>query len=250
MVRIHAGQFLPNEQAASLDQLYTGEFAERRLIRELDQPMNSVLEQIGACQLVPVIVLHETAHAAPLAEALLTGGLPCAEVTFRTPAAAESIRIMAQRPDLLVGAGTVLTVEQVKQALDNGARYIVSPGFFPKVVTYCVEHRIPVLPGVATPTEIGLALEFGLPAVKFFPAEANGGIRALKAVSAPFGNAMRYVPTGGISEANLEPYLTFPRVLACGGSWMVPDDLIKGGRFAEVTELVCNSVALARRFSS
>ena len=211
--------------------------------------MKSVFEEIGACKLVPVIVLHDTAHAAPLADALLTGGLPCAEVTFRTPAAAESIRIMAQRPDLLVGAGTVLKVDQVKQAVDNGARYIISPGFFSKVVAYCVENGIPVLPGVATPTDIGLALEFGLPMVKFFPAEAVGGIKALKAISAPFGNALRYVPTGGISEANLEPYLTFARVLACGGSWMVPDDLIRAGRFAEVTELIRGAVTLAQRLS-
>lgn len=208
--------------------------------------MDPLFDQIGAGKLVPVIVLQDTAHAAPLAEALLAGGLPCAEVTFRTAAARESIRIMAQFPDLLVGAGTVLNVDQVKQAVDNGAKYIVSPGIYPKVVSYCVENGIPVAPGVYTPTDIGLALDFGLKVVKFFPAEAAGGLRALAAISAPFGNALRYIPTGGISEKNLASYLDFPRVLACGGSWMVPDDLVKTGRFEEVTALIRQAVELAR----
>lgn len=209
--------------------------------------MNPVFEQIGACKLVPVIVLQDTAHAAPLAASLLAGGLPCAEVTFRTAAARESIRLMARFPELLVGAGTVLNVDQVKQAMDNGAKFIVSPGIYPKVVSYCVEHGIPVAPGVYTPTDIGLALDFGLSVVKFFPAEAAGGLRALTAISAPFGNALRYVPTGGIGEKNLAAYLDSPRVLACGGSWMVPDDLVRNGQFEEVTTLIRDAVALARR---
>lgn len=209
--------------------------------------MTPIFDQIGACKLVPVIVLQDTAHAAPLAEALLAGGLPCAEVTFRTAAARESIRLMAQFPDLLVGAGTVLNVDQVKQAVDNGAKFIVSPGIYPKVVSYCVENGIPVTPGVYTPTDVGLALDFGLSVVKFFPAETAGGLRALAAISAPFGNALRYIPTGGIGEKNLASYLDFHRVLAVGGSWMVPDDLVKTGRFEEVTTLIRNAVELARR---
>ena len=209
--------------------------------------MSSILDRIGICRLVPVIVLQDAAHAAPLAEALVAGGLPCAEVTFRTAAAAASIKAMAQRGDLLTGAGTVLNVDQAKQAMDNGAQFIVSPGFYPKVVSYCVDHGIPVAPGVSTATDVGLALEFGLTVLKFFPAEAVGGIKALKAISAPFGDALRYIPTGGISESNLESYLSFPRVLACGGSWMVPDDLVKAGRFEEVTGLIRKAVAAASR---
>ena len=209
--------------------------------------MSSILDRIGICRLVPVIVLQDAAHAAPLAEALVAGGLPCAEVTFRTAAAAASIKAMAQRGDLLTGAGTVLNVDQAKQAMDNGAQFIVSPGFYPKVVSYCVDHGIPVAPGVSTATDVGLALEFGLTVLKFFPAEAVGGIKALKAISAPFGDALRYIPTGGISESNLESYLSFPRVLACGGSWMVPEDLVKAGRFEEVTGLIRKAVAAARR---
>ncbi len=206
--------------------------------------MNAVLEQIGACRLVPVIALQDAADAAPLGESLVAGGLPCAEVTFRTQAAAESIRIMASNSDLLVGAGTVLTVEQVRVAVDNGARFIVSPGFNPKVVGYCVEHDIAIAPGTSNPTDIEMALEFGLEVVKFFPAEAFGGLKTLQAISAPYPN-VRFIPTGGINESNLLSYLASPRVLACGGSWMVPSQLIGDGQFDEVTALVRNAVALA-----
>ncbi len=206
--------------------------------------MNTVLQSIGACRLVPVIALHDAANAAPLGEALIAGGLPCAEVTFRTEAAAESIRIMAKNPDLLVGAGTVLSVEQVEVAVDNGAKFIVSPGFNPKVVGYCVDHDIPITPGTSNPTDIEMALEFGLDVVKFFPAEAFGGLKTLKAISAPY-SALRFIPTGGISESNLQSYLAFPKVLACGGSWMVPNALISDGRFEEVAGLVSRAVTLA-----
>lgn len=206
---------------------------------------SSVIDQIGECRLVPVIALQDAAHAAPLAESLLAGGLPCAEVTFRTAAAAESIRIMAERSELLVGAGTVLKIDQVKAAVDNGAKFMVSPGFNPTVVGYCVENGIPITPGISNPTDIEMALEFGLEVVKFFPAEAFGGIKTLKAISAPYG-MLRFIPTGGITEANLKDYLGFNKVLACGGSWMVPTDKIAAGQFAAVTELVRSAVALAK----
>ncbi len=206
--------------------------------------MSTILQQIGACRLVPVIALHDAAQAAPLGEALVAGGLPCAEVTFRTAAAAESIRIMAENTDLLVGAGTVLTIDQVKQAVDSGAKFMVSPGFNPKVVGYCVDHDIPITPGTSNPTDIEMALEFGLDVVKFFPAEAFGGLKTLKAISAPY-SAVRFIPTGGISESNLQSYLAFPKVLACGGSWMVPNALISDGRFEEVAGLVSRAVTLA-----
>ncbi|HEY8901100.1 MAG TPA: bifunctional 4-hydroxy-2-oxoglutarate aldolase/2-dehydro-3-deoxy-phosphogluconate aldolase [Chthoniobacterales bacterium] len=207
--------------------------------------MSSVLDQLHAARLVPVIALQSADHAAPLADSLLTGGLPVAEVTFRTAAAAESIRIMSEKAGLLVGAGTVLKVDQVKQAVDNGAKFIVSPGFNPKVVGYCVENNIPITPGTANPTDIEMALDFGLEVVKFFPAEAIGGIKTLKAFSAPYG-MMRFIPTGGITEANLKDYLSFPKVLACGGSWMVPGDKMAEGKFDEVTALIESAVALAK----
>jgi 2-dehydro-3-deoxyphosphogluconate aldolase/(4S)-4-hydroxy-2-oxoglutarate aldolase len=207
--------------------------------------MHPVLDQIGACRLVPVIALQEAAHAGPLADSLLAGGLPCAEVTFRTAAAAESIRIMAGKPGLLVGAGTVLKIDQVKQAVDNGAQFIVSPGFNPKVVGYCVENAIPITPGISNPTDIEMALEFDLGVVKFFPAEAFGGIKTLRAISAPYGG-VRFIPTGGISEKNLGDYLAFSKVLACGGSWMVDPALVSSGKFEEVTALVRSAVALTR----
>ncbi len=204
-----------------------------------------IIDQIGACRLVPVIALQSADHAGPLADSLLAGGLPCAEVTFRTPAAAESIRIMAEKAGLLVGAGTVLKIDQVKQAVDNGAKFIVSPGFNPKVVAYCVENGIPITPGISNPTDIEMALEFDLGVVKFFPAEAFGGIKTLKAISAPYGS-LRFIPTGGITEANLAPYLAFPKVLACGGSWMVDPSLVSAGKFDEITGLVTAAVALAK----
>ena len=212
--------------------------------------MTAVFDQIARHRLVPVIVLQNAEYAAPLAEALVTGGLPCAEVTFRTTAAAAGIRAMAERGDMLVGAGTVLKVDQVKQAVDNGARFIVSPGFQPKVVAYCVENHIPVAPGVCTPTDIGMALEHELTVLKFFPAEAAGGVKMLQAISAPYGNALRFIPTGGISEANLAPYLSFGKVIAVGGSWMVPDDLIQTGQFDAVRTLVRQAVELVAPFAT
>ena len=204
--------------------------------------MQHILERIEQLGIVPVVKIDDAGQAVPLARALLGGGLPVAEITFRTEAAEDAIRnIVAQVPDMLVGAGTVLTTDQAKRAIDAGVRFIVTPGLSPKVVEFCLEREMPVTPGVATPTDIQTALELGLDILKFFPAEAFGGLSTLKALSAPFG-AVRFIPTGGISADNLVDYLMFPKVLACGGSWMVKDTLIKNGRFDEITRLTREAV--------
>ncbi len=172
-----------------------------------------------------------------LARALLAGGLPCAEITFRTQAAAEAIRQMvAAVPDVVVGAGTVISVDQARQAVEAGAKYIVSPGFSQKVVEWCLQKRVPILPGVATPTDILQALDHGLTLLKFFPAEALGGIATLEAIAAPFVG-VKFVPTGGITAANLGAYLKVPAVFAVGGSWLVAPKLIAAGAFDEITRL-------------
>ncbi len=203
----------------------------------------NVLDQLARHRLVPVIALEDAAQADPLAEALVKGGLPVAEVTFRTAAAADSIRTMAARGDLLVGAGTVLTTAQADKARDAGATFIVSPGFNPKVVQHCLDQALPIIPGVSNPTDIEMALEHGLEVVKFFPAEAFGGLKTLKAMSAPYGN-LRFMPTGGISPANVNDYLAFPKVIACGGSWMVKPELYADGNFAPVEAAVREAVKL------
>lgn len=208
--------------------------------------MHNFREQLGKIKIVPVVAIEESENANNLADALVEGRLPCAEITFRTAAAADSIRIMAKRGDILVGAGTVITVSQAKQAVDNGAKFIVSPGFVTKVVEYCVDNRIPVLPGICTPTELCLALEYGLNVVKFFPAEAYGGLATLKALSAPFAN-MRFVPTGGISASNVSEYLNFKKVLACGGSWMVKSDMISKQNFDEITKLTLEASSIVEK---
>lgn len=205
--------------------------------------MENIQSKIAALRLVPVVVIDDAEHAPALAESLIGGGLPCAEITFRTPAAVEAIRKMAAYPEILLGAGTVLTINQVKQALDAGADFIVSPGLNPRVVEYCTEQGIPVFPGVCTPTEIEIGLSFGLDVFKFFPAEAFGGLATLKAICAPYGKT-KFIPTGGIHEGNLAAYLSFDRVLACGGSWMVPRDLIREQRFTEINALVSKASAL------
>ncbi len=212
--------------------------------------MKTPFEAIAACKLVPVIILQSAAHAGPLGDALVAGGLPCAEVTFRTDAAAASIKTLATRGDMLVGAGTVLRIDQVKQAVDNGASFMVSPGFQPKIVAYCVENGITIVPGISSPSDLCQALEFDLRVFKFFPAEAAGGLEALKAISSPFASHLRFVPTGGITEEKLGRYLAWPKTLACGGSWMVPDPLIAAGKFDEVTVLVRQAVAAAAAAAS
>jgi 2-dehydro-3-deoxyphosphogluconate aldolase/(4S)-4-hydroxy-2-oxoglutarate aldolase len=203
--------------------------------------MSDILKHLASHRLIPVIALDRAADAGPLADALIAGGLPVAEVTFRTAAAEASIREMSRRTEMLVGAGTVLNVETVKRAVDAGAKFIVSPGFSEKVVTYCLDHKIHVIPGCVTPTEIQMALEHGLDTVKFFPAEAVGGIKLLKAIAAPFGQ-VKFIPTGGITETNLSDYLSFPPVIACGGSWMVTKELIAAGDFAKITAITASAI--------
>lgn len=204
---------------------------------------NPIMKRIHELKLVPVVVLEHADNAAPLAEALIAGGLPCAEITFRTATAVQCIRNIARFPDICLGAGTVLTVDQVKAAVDAGAKYIVTPGFNPDVVGYCVANGIPITPGVATPTDIELGLRFGLEVLKFFPAESFGGLKTLKAISAPYG-MIRFIPTGGISEANVRDYLAFDKVFACGGSWMVRKDLIDAGKFDQIAHLTKKAVDL------
>lgn len=207
-----------------------------------------VLKTLSLAGLVPVIRVEDAADAVPLCRALEEGGLPVAEITFRTDAAEQAIRnVHGQLPGVILGAGTVLSVEQVRRAVDAGAAYIVSPGFNPEVVGYCVENEIPVLPGCATPSEVEQAMAFGLDTVKFFPAEALGGLKLIKAMSAPYG-AMRFVPTGGINEKNVLEYLAFPKVCAVGGSWMVPGDAIKEKDWQRITDLTRTAVALMLGF--
>jgi len=209
--------------------------------------MHKILEEIGKLGLVPVIVIEDVENAVPLAKALIEGGLPVAEVTFRTKAARKAIEKIAKEfPDMLLGAGTVLTTDQVKAATDAGAKYIVSPGLNPKVVEYCVLNNIPITPGIATPSEIERALEFNLEVVKYFPAEPLGGINYLKAISAPYG-MLKFIPTGGIDESNLLSYLKFNKILACGGSWMVKSDLITGKQFDVIANLTAKAVELVKQ---
>lgn len=197
--------------------------------------------------IVPVVVINRADRAQALGEALVAGGIPVAEVTFRTSAAAEAIRRMSATPDLLVGAGTVLTVDQVDRAVEAGARFIVSPGFSAAVVRRAQQHGLPVYPGTVTPTEIMAALDLGLTTLKFFPATTYGGAAALKALGAPFPQ-VRFIPTGGVSAANLGDYLSLPNVAAVGGSWMVPVDAIDAGDTATIVRLCAEAVAVTTSF--
>ena len=207
--------------------------------------MSTVAEKIAGFGVVPVVVLEDVKDAAPLAKALVEGGLPCAEVTFRTAAAEESSRVMAtEYPDMFVGAGTVLTIEQVDRAVAAGAKFIVSPGFDPEIVDYCLEKEIPVFPGCITPSEVAQAVKRGLKVVKFFPAEQFGGVATIKAMAAPYVG-LKFMPTGGVSAKNLESYLSCDKIIACGGSWMVKGDLVKAGKFDEIKNLTEEAVKLA-----
>lgn len=208
--------------------------------------MVDVLTRLAAHRLVPVVVLDDAGDAGPLAEALVGGGLPVAEVTFRTAAAPDAIRAMADRGDVLVGAGTVVTPEQVDRAVAAGAQYLVSPGTSRAVVERAQEHGVPVLPGAVTATEVQAALDLGLDTVKFFPAGTSGGSAAIAALASPFGG-VRFVPTGGVGPANLDAYLALPCVAAVGGSWMVPRDRVRAGDLAGVRALVADAVGLATR---
>ena len=205
--------------------------------------MNETLEKIGGLGIVPVVKIEKAEDVLPLGRALIDGDLPIAEITFRTSAAEESIKTLTRElPNLLVGAGTVLTIEQVKKAVSAGAKFIVSPGFNPKVVDYCLENNIPVTPGINNPTQIEMALERGIEVVKYFPAEASGGLPLLKSMSAPY-TGIKFIPTGGINQNNLCSYLSDNKVLACGGSWMVKPELISSGNFDEITRLTKEAVS-------
>ena len=207
--------------------------------------MKNIYEQFQQMGVVPVVVLEDVKDARPLAKSLVEGGLPCAEVTFRTEAAAESIRQMAEAyPEMLVGAGTVLTTEQVDEAVAAGAKFIVSPGFDPEIVDYCIGKDISVLPGCATPSKVAQAVKRGLQVVKFFPAEQAGGITMIKAMAAPY-HTLKFMPTGGINQDNLKDYLSFDKILCCGGSWMVKENLIKAGAFDKICELTREAKKLA-----
>ena len=200
--------------------------------------MTEMMKKLQKIGIVPVVVLDRVEDALPLAERLMKGGLPCAEVTFRTAAAEESIRKMAKEfPEMIVGAGTVLTTEQADRAIDAGAKFIVSPGLNPKVTEYVLKKGVPMTPGVCTPTEVEAALQFGLDVVKFFPAEPAGGLKMIKAMAAPYVG-LNFMPTGGISAANVRDYLAYDRIVACGGSWMVSGKLVKEGKFDEIEALV------------
>jgi 2-dehydro-3-deoxyphosphogluconate aldolase/(4S)-4-hydroxy-2-oxoglutarate aldolase len=201
-------------------------------------------ERLRSLRVVPVAVIGDAGAARPLARALADGGLPCVEVTLRTPGALAAIASIAQERDVLLGAGTVVRAGQVDEAVDAGARFVVTPGFSLAVLRRCAQRDVPVLPGVATATEIQMALDEGIETVKFFPAEAMGGLATLSALSSAFP-AVRFVPTGGLTAANLAAYLAHPSVLCIGGSWMASRDLLAAGRWDEVTRLTQEAVALA-----
>ena len=213
--------------------------------------MNEVLTKLSKIGLIPVIKLNSPDEALPLGKALIEGGLPVAEVTFRTDAAEESIKRMAKEygDNIVLGAGTVLTTAQVDTAVAAGARYIVTPGFNPKVVSYCIEKGIPVTPGVSTASHVEQAIEAGLKVAKFFPAEPSGGVAMLKAFAGPYGDKISFIPTGGVSPKNLLNYLACPNVFAVGGSWMVPGDAVKSGDFAKIEALCREARMLALGFS-
>lgn len=208
--------------------------------------MNEVLLKLHECGIVPVVTIDDAKAAIPLAKALIDGGLPCAEITFRTAAARESIRLMAEAfPDMLVGAGTVLTPEQADWAVAAGAKFIVSPGINPRVVKHCVDKGYAITPGTCTPSDVEQALEFGLEVVKFFPSEPAGGLEMIKAIAAPYVG-VKFVPTGGLNATNVRDYLAYDRIWACGGSWMVKGDLIRAGEFDKIRELAAEAVQIVK----
>lgn len=208
--------------------------------------MRSIREALYQCGIIPVVVIDDASHAKRLGEALLNGGLRAAEVTFRTEAAEKTIRILKDNyPELLVGAGTVLTTEQADRAIGAGSDFIVSPGLNPRVTAHVLDRNVPMIPGVLTPSEIEAALEFGLSELKFFPAEPSGGLKMIEALAAPYGN-VRFMPTGGINETNVKEYLESNRILACGGSWMVKASLIAEENFAEIEMRACAAAEIVR----
>lgn len=208
----------------------------------------NIYDKIKNNAVLPVVVIENSSDASDVSDALYSGGLKCAEITFRTSAAEDSIRIISRKhPDMLIGAGTVLTCEQVDKAINAGAEFIVSPGMNPKVVNYCKSKDITIIPGCVTPGEIEAAIDLGLDVVKFFPAEQFGGVSMIKALSAPYTN-IRFVPTGGVNSDNLLNYLSVPSVLACGGSWMVNKKLINEHKFDEIRTLTAQAVEIINNF--
>ena len=209
--------------------------------------MDKIIEKISAMGVVPVVAIENASDVGGLGDALIGGGLPCAEITFRTAAAASAIRTLCNsHPEILVGAGTVLTKSDAETAVDAGASFVVTPGFDGDLVDWCLDQSIPVIPGVMTPTDINAAINRKLNVLKFFPAEAAGGVKTLKAISGPYGS-IKFVPTGGITLGNLEEYLSLPNVVACGGSWLVKKDQISSGEFDAIESLVREAVQLVDR---
>ncbi len=205
-----------------------------------------VLKQFEEIGIIPVVVLNDAKDALPLGKALMEGGLPAAEVTFRTEAAEESIRIMSENfPDMLVGAGTVLTTEQVDHAVNAGAKFIVAPGLDAEIVKYCLERDIPVCPGIQSPSELTVAVKLGLDHVKFFPAEPSGGLKMINAIGAAFPQ-VKFMPTGGITTSNAEDYLKSGKIFCCGGTWMVKADLIKNGEYEKIAEITRGAADLVK----
>ena len=209
--------------------------------------VNDVLERVGRHRILPIISIDDAEGAAPLGDALAAGGLPVVEITLRTPAAEAALRTLAARGDLLVGAGTVLNPDAAKRAVDAGAKFLVSPGFNPKTVRWCADNDVPIVPGTSSATDLEAALDHGVTVVKFFPAEALGGVKMLAALAAPF-TSMRFVPTGGITVDSMEQYLSLPSVLAVGGSWMASRQILAGKWFAEVTKLTRDAVERAGKW--
>ena len=204
--------------------------------------MSTMADKFEELGVIPVVVLNNVEDALPLADALYEGGLPCAEVTFRTEAAEESIKIMSEKyPELIVGAGTVLTPEQADRAMAAGSKFIVSPGLNPKVVKHCLDKGYPIVPGTSNPSEVETAIELGLDTVKFFPAEAAGGLKMIKSMAAPY-TKMHFMPTGGINADNLKSYLDFNKIVCCGGSWMVKKDMVTAGDFEGIKNLTKQAV--------
>lgn len=199
--------------------------------------MKTIEQRLKEIKIVPVIAINSAEQALPLAKVLMENGLPCAEVTFRTEAAVESIRLMREAyPDMLIGAGTVLTAAQVDQAIEAGVDFVVSPGFNPTTVKYCQQRNMPIIPGVNNPSLVEQAMEMGLKTLKFFPAEPSGGISMLKALTAVY--PVNFMPTGGVSPSNVNDYLDIKSVVACGGTWMVPTDLMDKGDWDSIAELI------------
>lgn len=205
--------------------------------------MQIQLANVLEMRIIPVVAITNIKHASSVADALVTGGLPCAEITLRTADAEAAISIMAARGDMTVGAGTVLTVEQAQKAIGGGADFIVAPGLNPKVIDFCQKNNVPIVPGVATPTDIEVGMDMGLNIFKFFHAEAFGGLDTLKAISAPYHSA-KFIPTGGLNASHITDYLKYPKVAACGGSWMVKSSFIADGAFSHITRLTRETVKI------